>query len=190
MINALFLTLSFLTAFANATPCNDGWESPSSGSGTCSHHGGIAYNSYYPPQKDKFELFRELMQNVNSSDCFVESKTGLTNCTKGVKFGNFDGHFSFKEKPGSVVSASLGMVIPISTADSKERRQQAIRSILTFVIGEGYDYVSTTWLEPAGDLETPAQGAMVSFISKDGLSYTVSICNLLNNYIISLYPSP
>ena len=50
MINTLFLTLSFLTTFANATPCADGWESPSSGSGTCSHHGGIAGGSsgYYP----------------------------------------------------------------------------------------------------------------------------------------------
>jgi len=51
MINTLFLTLSFLTAFANATPCADGWESPSTGSGTCSHHGGIAENlsSYVSP---------------------------------------------------------------------------------------------------------------------------------------------
>jgi hypothetical protein len=50
MINTLFLTLSFLTAFANATPCNDGWQSSSSGSGTCSHHGGIAGggSGYYP----------------------------------------------------------------------------------------------------------------------------------------------
>lgn len=190
MIGSFFLALSFLTTIANATPCNDGWESPSTGSGTCSHHGGIAYNSYDPPQKDRFELFRELIQDLKSNDCFVESKTGLTDCTKSVKFGNFDGHFSFKEKPGSVVSASLGMVIPISTADSKERRQRAIRSILTFIIDEGYNYVSTTWLEPVGDLETPGQGAMVSFISKDGLSYIVGINNLLNNYIVSLYPSP
>ena len=50
MLSTLFLVLSFLTTFANATPCNDGWESPSSGSGTCSHHGGIAGGStgYYP----------------------------------------------------------------------------------------------------------------------------------------------
>jgi len=50
MLSTLFLTLSFLTTFADATPCNDGWESPSSGSGTCSHHGGIAGGSigYYP----------------------------------------------------------------------------------------------------------------------------------------------
>jgi len=50
MLNTLLLTLSFLTTFADATPCNDGWESPSSGSGTCSHHGGIAGGSigYYP----------------------------------------------------------------------------------------------------------------------------------------------
>ena len=49
MLSARFLTLSFLTTFANATPCNDGWESPSSGSGTCSHHGG-ASSSYYRPE--------------------------------------------------------------------------------------------------------------------------------------------
>lgn len=50
MISTFFLALSFLTTIANATPCNDGWESPSSGSGTCSHHGGIAGGSsgYYP----------------------------------------------------------------------------------------------------------------------------------------------
>ena len=50
MLSTLFLTLSFLTTFANATTCNDGWESPSSGRGTCSHHGGIAGGSigYYP----------------------------------------------------------------------------------------------------------------------------------------------
>lgn len=50
MINTFFLALSFLTTIANATPCNDGWESPSTGSGTCSHHGGVAGGSpeYYP----------------------------------------------------------------------------------------------------------------------------------------------
>jgi len=50
MINTFFLTLSFLATIANATPCADGWESSSSGSGTCSHHGGIAGGSsgYYP----------------------------------------------------------------------------------------------------------------------------------------------
>lgn len=50
MINTFFLALSFLATIANATPCNDGWESPSTGSGTCSHHGGIAGGSsgYYP----------------------------------------------------------------------------------------------------------------------------------------------
>ena len=50
MINSFFLVLSFLTTIANATPCNDGWESPSTGRGTCSHHGGIDRGStrYYP----------------------------------------------------------------------------------------------------------------------------------------------
>ena len=50
MFGSFFLALSFLTTIANATPCNDGWESPSTGSGTCSHHGGIAGGSpgYYP----------------------------------------------------------------------------------------------------------------------------------------------
>lgn len=44
----LFLPLLFST-LALATPCNDGWESPSSGSGTCSHHGGVYHGSYYVP---------------------------------------------------------------------------------------------------------------------------------------------
>lgn len=41
--------LILLASIALATPCNDGWESPSSGSGTCSHHGGVSYGGYVPP---------------------------------------------------------------------------------------------------------------------------------------------
>jgi len=48
MISSFFLLLSFLTAFANATTCADGWESPSSGSGTCSHHGGVSAGATVP----------------------------------------------------------------------------------------------------------------------------------------------
>jgi len=40
--------LILLASIALATPCNDGWESPSSGSGTCSHHGGVSYGGYVP----------------------------------------------------------------------------------------------------------------------------------------------
>ena len=40
--------LILLASIALATPCNDGWESPSSGSGTCSHHGGVGYGGYVP----------------------------------------------------------------------------------------------------------------------------------------------
>ena len=40
--------LIILASIALATPCNDGWESPSSGSGTCSHHGGVSYGRYVP----------------------------------------------------------------------------------------------------------------------------------------------
>jgi len=45
----LLLILSIFTA--DATTCADGWESPSSGRGTCSHHGGIASGPivYYTP---------------------------------------------------------------------------------------------------------------------------------------------
>lgn len=46
----MIIALQLLLSMALATPCNDGWESPSMGSGTCSHHGGIAGGSsgYYP----------------------------------------------------------------------------------------------------------------------------------------------
>jgi hypothetical protein len=40
--------LILLASIALATPCNDGWESSSSGSGTCSHHGGVSYGGYVP----------------------------------------------------------------------------------------------------------------------------------------------
>ena len=33
-----------LLRVAQATPCLDGWQSPSTGSGTCSHHGGIDHS--------------------------------------------------------------------------------------------------------------------------------------------------
>ena len=33
-----------LLSVAQATPCLDGWQSPSTGSGTCSHHGGIDHS--------------------------------------------------------------------------------------------------------------------------------------------------
>lgn len=45
MLTILLASLSL----ALATPCNDGWESPSSGSGTCSHHGGVRHSYYVPP---------------------------------------------------------------------------------------------------------------------------------------------
>lgn len=39
--------------------CADGWNSPSSGSGTCSHHGGIAkragYDYVYPNRVDELD---------------------------------------------------------------------------------------------------------------------------------------
>jgi hypothetical protein len=42
------LTGSMQAALAHAT-CKDGWVSPSYGSGTCSHHGGIDHSyPYYP----------------------------------------------------------------------------------------------------------------------------------------------
>lgn len=40
--------LILMASIALATPCNDGWESPSSGSGTCSHHGGVSYGGHVP----------------------------------------------------------------------------------------------------------------------------------------------
>ncbi len=40
-MNFLLLFLAFIST-ADATTCADGWESPSTGRGTCSHHGGIA----------------------------------------------------------------------------------------------------------------------------------------------------
>jgi hypothetical protein len=40
--------LILLASIALATPCNDGWESSSSGSGTCSHHGGVSYGGHVP----------------------------------------------------------------------------------------------------------------------------------------------
>lgn len=45
----LFSLLLASLSIAQATPCNDGWESPSTGSGTCSHHGGVYHGSYYIP---------------------------------------------------------------------------------------------------------------------------------------------
>jgi len=46
----MIIALQLLLSVALATPCSDGWKSSSSGSGTCSHHGGIAGGSsgYYP----------------------------------------------------------------------------------------------------------------------------------------------
>jgi len=46
----MIITLQLLLSMALATPCADGWQSSSSGSGTCSHHGGIVGGSsgYYP----------------------------------------------------------------------------------------------------------------------------------------------
>jgi hypothetical protein len=46
----MIIALQLLLSVALATPCSDGWESSSSGSGTCSHHGGIAggNSGYYP----------------------------------------------------------------------------------------------------------------------------------------------
>ena len=46
----MIIALQLLLSMALATPCADGWQSSSSGSGTCSHHGGIAGGSsgYYP----------------------------------------------------------------------------------------------------------------------------------------------
>jgi hypothetical protein len=43
MINVLLLSLALLcrNSFAGST-CADGWQSPSEGSGACSHHGGFA----------------------------------------------------------------------------------------------------------------------------------------------------
>lgn len=41
--------ISLLCADSFATPCADGWQSPSTGRGTCSHHGGIDHGSYYIP---------------------------------------------------------------------------------------------------------------------------------------------
>ena len=45
MLFSLFFFL--FSSFAHATTCADGWESPSTGRGTCSHHGGIARGGYY-----------------------------------------------------------------------------------------------------------------------------------------------
>jgi len=46
----LILLLALNNAFAGSI-CNDGWVSDSTGSGTCSHHGGVAAGGalYYPP---------------------------------------------------------------------------------------------------------------------------------------------
>ena len=41
--------VSLFCADSFATPCADGWQSPSTGRGTCSHHGGIDHGSYYIP---------------------------------------------------------------------------------------------------------------------------------------------
>lgn len=51
---ALFLS-SYKTASADAI-CNDGTYSYSSGSGTCSHHGGVDYwIDYTPPSDDGYD---------------------------------------------------------------------------------------------------------------------------------------
>jgi len=49
MINILLLSLALLCrdSFAGST-CADGWQSPSTGSGACSHHGGFA-KAQQPP---------------------------------------------------------------------------------------------------------------------------------------------
>jgi hypothetical protein len=65
-------TFSFMMSSANATTCRDGWESPSTGRGTCSHHGGIAdFQSYIP----NFSYHEPSMNTWNLSNRAINSST-------------------------------------------------------------------------------------------------------------------
>lgn len=63
----MFHTLLLLTSAFASSLCNDGWVSPSTGPGTCSHHGGIAEGRdyYIPPSPPSTSNSQQLPTGSN-----------------------------------------------------------------------------------------------------------------------------
>ena len=99
-------TLLFLASAFAGSLCNDGWVSPSTGPGTCSHHGGVAGGgSYYippsiprasptstyrpPPPADELGAWTRESGVTNSGMPFFSTDRQYTDFSPSLKVSSF-----------------------------------------------------------------------------------------------------
>lgn len=141
----MIIALQLLLSMALATPCADGWQSSSSGSGTCSHHGGIAGGSsrYYPTYSPTYSAPKEKLQTWRTS--------------KGIN--NAQTHIWHSTSISDVVDYGMWMSYTLYCGESEDGTSQSIGGLLQIYVPAGLGETSPFTSSVEDENEVP-----VSFV--------------------------
>jgi hypothetical protein len=158
----MIIAFQLLLSMALATPCADGWQSSSSGSGTCSHHGGIAGGSsgYYPTYSPTYSAPKEKLQTWTTKSGINKAQTHTWHSTT---IQDDDLYIS-----GGHVFWPMELSYTLYCGESEDGTSKSIGGLLTISVPVGLEAACQSVGTPCSTFTTSAEDGNeipVSFVS-------------------------